>query len=209
MIVDRLSNSYTLIPPSPCWTTFLVRLTRRTFAIEPDVSEKIDALVDGHTLEANLLVNKALRHYIEWGRFVENFKLVTSDPRLMKLFWSHLTVDEAREMGVQNGTSTVVEFILYYFRKFDLESLLKTFRVIGAEYSNAFVYSESGDERNRTIILRHSIGRSASAYHGASLKALSSRLGMEVEVEESDDQLVCKIRPVDNGQKVAVKTRKS
>ena len=59
----------------------------------------------------------------------------------MKLFWSHLTVDEAREMGVQNGTSTVVEFILYYFRKFDLESLLKTFRVIGAEYSNAFVYS--------------------------------------------------------------------
>jgi len=53
------------------------------------------------------------------------------------------------------------------------------------------------------------MGRSASAYYGASLKALSSRLGMEVEVEESEDQLVCKIRPVDNGQRVAVKTRKS
>jgi len=127
----------------------------------------------------------------------------------MKLFWSHLTVEEAREMGIQNGTSAVVEFILYYFRKCDLEYLLKTFRVIGAEYSNAFVYSESGDERNRTIILRHSMGRSASTYYGASLKALSSRLGMEVEVEESDDQLASKIRPVDNEQKVAVKTRKS
>src|SRR5467141_108649 len=57
-------------------------------------------------------------------------------PRLMKLFWSHLTVDEAREMGIQNGTSAVVEFILYYFRKFDIESLLRTFRLIGAEYSN-------------------------------------------------------------------------
>src|SRR3989441_9061303 len=98
----------------------MVRLTRRTFAIEPDVSEKIDARVDGHTLEANLLVNKALRHYIEWGRIVENFKLVTSDPRLIKLFWSHLTVDDAREIGIQNGTSAVVELILYYFRKFDL-----------------------------------------------------------------------------------------
>src|SRR2546422_11348291 len=82
----------------------MARLTRRTFAIQSDVSEKIDALVDGHTLEANLLVDKALRRYLEWGRFVENFKLVTSDPRLMKLFWSHLTVDEAREMGIQNGT---------------------------------------------------------------------------------------------------------
>jgi hypothetical protein len=74
----------------------LVRLTRRTFAIEPDVSEKIDELVDGHTLEANLHVNKALRRYTEWGRFVDNFRLVTSDPRLMKIFWSHLTVEEAR-----------------------------------------------------------------------------------------------------------------
>jgi hypothetical protein len=181
-------------------------LTRRTFAIEPDVSEKIDSLVDGHTLEANLLVNKALRHYIEWGRFVENFKLVTSDPRLMKLFWSHLTVDEAREMGMQNGNSAVVEFILYYFHKFNMKSVLETFRVIGAEYSNTFVYSESGDDRNRTIILRHGMGRSASAYYGASLKALSGRLGREVELEESDDQLVCKIRRVDKEQSVALKT---
>jgi hypothetical protein len=181
-------------------------LTRRTFAIEPDVSEKIDSLVDGHTLEANLLVNKALRHYIEWGRFVENFKLVTSDPRLMKLFWSHLTVDEAREMGMQNGNSAVVEFILYYFHKFNMKSVLETFRVIGAEYSNTFVYSESGDDRNRTIILRHGMGRSASAYYGASLKALSGRLGREVELEESDDQLVCNIRRVDKEQSVALKT---
>ena len=187
----------------------MARLTRRTFAIQSDVSEKIDALVDGHTLEANLLVNKALRHYLEWGRFVENFKLVISDPRLMKLLWSHLTVEEAREMGLQNGNSAVVEFILYYFRKFDLESVLKTFRVIGAEYSNSFVYSESGDDRNRTIILRHSMGQSASAYYGASLKALSVRLGMEVELEESDGQLVCKIRRADKEQTVTPKTLKA
>jgi len=184
-------------------------LTRRTFAIQSDVSEKIDALVDGHTLEANLLVDKALRRYLEWGRFVENFKLVTSDPRLMKLFWSHLTVEEAREMGLQNGNSAVVEFILYYFRKFDLESVLKTFRVIGAEYSNSFVYSESGEDRNRTIVLSHNMGQSASAYYGASLKALSARLGMEMELEESDDQLVCKIRLVDKEQTVAPKTLKA
>ncbi|HYU54732.1 MAG TPA: hypothetical protein VEL71_00785, partial [Candidatus Dormibacteraeota bacterium] len=134
---------------------------------------------------------------------------VISDPRLMKLLWSHLTVEEAREMGLQNGNSAVVEFILYYFRKFDLESVLKTFRVIGAEYSNAFAYSESGDDRNRTIILRHSMGQSASAYYGASLKALSVRLGMEVELEETDDQLVCKIRRVDKEQAIAPKTPKA
>ena len=140
-----------------------------------------------------MLVNKALRRYLEWGRFVDAFKLVTIDPRLLRLFWSHVTVDEAREMGIQNGASAVAEFILYYFRKFDLGSLLKTFRVIGAEYSNVYVYSESSDHRNRTIILRHGMGRSASAYYGASLKTLCDRLGLKVESEESDDQLICKI----------------
>ena len=109
-------------------------------------------------------------------------------------------VDEAREMGTQNGNNRVVEFILSYFRKFDLDSVLKIFRVIGAEYSNAYVYSESGDDSNRTIILRHMMGLTASAYYGASLKALWDRLGLKVELGESDDQVICKIRGVDKKQ---------
>ena len=172
----------------------MARLTRRTFAVEAEVSEKIDDLVGGHTLEANLLANKALRRYIEGGRFVDSFKLVAIDPGLLKHFWSHMAVEEARELGIKNANSTVVEFILYYFRKFDLDALLRTFRMIGAEYSNFYVYSEFGDNTNRTIILRHGMGPSASAFYGASLKALCDRLGMGVELGENDDQVVCKIR---------------
>ena len=186
----------------------MARLTRRTFAIDPEISEKIDDLSGGHPLEANLLANKALRRYIDWGRFVDSFKLVTIDPRLLKLFWSHLTADEAREIGLQNGKSAVVDFIMYYFHKFDLESVLKVFRIIGAEYCNVYVYSEFGDESNRTIVLRHGMGRSASAYYGASLQALCNRLGLEMELEESDDQLVCKILGA-NVTKAVVQNRSS
>jgi hypothetical protein len=183
----------------------LARLTRRTFAIERELSETIDDLVEGHPLEVNLLVNKALRRYTEWGRFVDSFKLVTIDPRLLKLFWSHLTVDEARELGLQNGNSRVVEFVLTYYRKFDLDSVLKIFRIIGAEYSNAYVYSESGDDHDRTMILRHGMGPSASAYYGASLKALFDRLGLKIELEEADDQLLCKILGVDKETGIVLK----
>ena len=169
------------------------RRARRTFTIDPDVSEKIDILAGGHNIEINVLVNRALRRFIEWGRYVDNFKLVTSDPRLMKVLWSHISIDDARRMGTETGNDAVAEFILYYFHKFDLDSVLKTFRVIGAEYCNAYVYSEFGDQENRTVILRHSVGRAASAYYGASLKALCSRLGLDLELEESDDQVICKI----------------
>lgn len=166
---------------------------RRTFTIDPDVSEKVDELTDGHSLEINVLVNKALRRYVEWGRFVDSFKLVTNDPRLMKELWSHVTIEDARKMGTQSGTDAVVEFILYYFHKFDLDSVLKTFRVIGGEYANDYLYSEFGDNNSRTIILRHQMGRSASAYYGGSLKALCDRLGVAMRLEESEDQLICKI----------------
>jgi len=171
----------------------LERRARRTFTIDPDVSEKIDILAGGHNIEINVLVNKALRRFIEWGRYVDNFKLVTSDPRLMKILWSHITIDDARRLGTETGNDAVAEFILYYFHKFDLDSVLKTFQVIGAEYCNAYVYSEFGDQQNRTVILRHSVGRAASAYYGASLQALCSRLGLNLELEESDDQVICKI----------------
>lgn len=166
---------------------------RRTFTIDSDVSEKVDSLTDGHSLEINLLVNKALRRFVEWERFVDSLKLVTSDPRLMRVLWSHVTVEEARKMGTQNGTDAAVEFILYYFHKFDLDSVLKTFRIIGAEYANAYLYSEFGDANSRTIILRHQMGRSASAYYGSSLRALCERLGVDMRLEENDDQLTCKI----------------
>jgi hypothetical protein len=120
--------------------------------------------------------------------------LVTSDPRLMRGLWSHMTLDEARRLGTETGNDTVVEFILYYFHKFDLESVLKTFKVIGAEYSNSFTYSEYGEKHDRTIILRHSLGPAASAYYGATLKGLLSRLELGVELEEAEDQLTCRIR---------------
>lgn len=187
---------------------FLSKRARRTFVIDPDVSEAIDKLAGGHPMEINILVNQALRRFVEFGRYVDSFKLVVSDPRLMKSLWSHVTADEAREMGSRNGNDTLVEFIIYYFRKFDLDSILKTFRVFGAEYTNAFHFSEFGEDHNRMVILRHTLGLPASAYYGASLKSLCDRLGFEVRVDESDDQVACKIYNADAAMKVTPSTFK-
>src|SRR5207248_1117722 len=120
----------------------------------------------------------------------------------------HVSVGEAREIGTKTGKDTVVEFIVYYLRKLDLDSVLKMFEVIGAEYANAYVYSEFGDKDSRTIILRHSMGLSASAYYGASFKALCDRLGVNCELEESEDQMTCKISSAGMLKTIAPKTLK-
>src|SRR5207245_9097494 len=103
MILAELGKSYNNAILSISQTPFLERRTRRTFTIDPDVSEKIDKLVGGHNLEINVLVNKSIRRYIEWGRYVDSFKLVTSDHRLMKKILSHVTVEDATKMANKDG----------------------------------------------------------------------------------------------------------
>jgi len=58
------------------------------------------------------------------------------------------------------------------------------------------------------VILRHGMGGAASAYYGASFKALCDRLGMEAVLEESEDQIVCKIRGTETLQTITPRTFK-
>src|SRR5947208_17009050 len=108
MILAELGKSYNNAILSVSQTLLLERRTRRTFTIDPDVSEKIDKVVGGHNLEVNVRVNRAIRRYIEWGRYVDSCKLVTSDPGRMKTLWSHVTGGEARQRGTRNGKDTGV-----------------------------------------------------------------------------------------------------
>ena len=52
------------------------------------------------------------------------------------------------------------------------------------------------------------MGLSASAYYGASFKALCDRLGVKCELEESEDQMTCKISSASTLKTVAPKTLK-
>src|SRR5207237_10922248 len=88
----------------------------------------------------------------------------------------------------------------YHSLIFDFDAVLTTIRVMGAEDTNKYVDTESDDEGKPTIIMRHGMGMSASAYYGASFNALCHRLGLKVDLEESDDQLIFKIRRVSREQ---------
>jgi len=52
------------------------------------------------------------------------------------------------------------------------------------------------------------MGLSASAYYGASFKALCDRLGVRCELEESEDQMICKIGSSSMLKTIAPKTFK-
>jgi hypothetical protein len=111
---------------------------------------------------------------------------------------NHLTDEEARNIGKQSGNDTSIEFIRSYFHKFDLETLLESFRVIGDLFMHAFKYNEFVENSHRTIILRHNAGLRVSAYYSEILKTLCSRLNIEVEVHETEAQITATIRSLES-----------
>jgi hypothetical protein len=169
------------------------RFAKRIARLSNETDRKLEALSLRLGVSTNSILEKAVRRYVEWEVFAEGVGLVQVPPSLYKTLMNHLTDEEARNIGKQSGNDASIEFIRGYFHKFDLESLLESFRVIGDEFMHAFKYNEFSENPQRTIMLRHNAGPRVSAYYSEVLKALCSQLNIGVEVHESETQITATI----------------
>ena len=174
-------------PPRP-------KYVKRTVRMEAEVSDKYDELSITQNTSLDTLFRKALNKYIYWDVFAEKIGLVQISPDLWKTLMGRLTDDEARQLGRRSGGDASIEFIRSYFHKFDLETVIQSFKTIGDGFMHAFNFAEFGDEAQRTVILYHKAGPRVSAYYAEVLKALCSHFSADVKVEESEDQINATIR---------------
>ncbi len=162
--------------------------------MDAEISDKFDALSIKRGAAVNTLFETALRRYVDWEVFAEGFGLIPISHFLWKTLMGRLTDAEARELGRQSGSDTSVEFITTYFHKFDLETVLQSFKIIGEGFMRNFKYTDHGSESQRTVILYHKAGPRVSAYYAGVLKVLCKRLEMDVKVEESEDQVIATLK---------------
>jgi hypothetical protein len=184
---DRQNETSTLELTKP-------RSVKRTIRIDYDVNHKLQGLSSKQRTTFNSLLNRALRRYVEWDVFAENFGLVTIQQQMWKTLLSQLTDKEARELGRRIGAQSTMDFVTYYFHKFDLDSVLQAFRLLGTEYMRNFQFVDFGDgDGVRTVVLRHSLGPTASGFYSESLREICNQLQVGVEIEETDEQIVARI----------------
>jgi predicted transcriptional regulator len=167
---------------------------KRTIRIDYDVNHKLQGLSSKERSTFNSLLNRALRRYVEWDVFAENFGLVTVHQQMWKALLSQLTDKEARELGRQIGAQSMMDFVTFYFHKFDLDSVLLAFRLLGTEYMRNFQFVDFGaGDGVRTVVLRHSLGPAASGFYSESLRVICHQLQVGVEIDETDEQIVARI----------------
>lgn len=170
-----------------------LQFTKRTIRIETEANDKVETLSREHHVSVDSLLNKAVRWYVDWELFAERVGLIQISPGLWKLLMNKLSDAEAREIGRNSGGDASVEFIRSYFHRFDLATVLESFKILGEQFMHTFRYAEFGDDERRTVVLNHKAGIRVSAYYAEVFRALCKRLGIEVSVDESEDQIVATI----------------
>jgi hypothetical protein len=171
------------------------RTITRTLRLDDELDKNLLKLADGERVSVNLLINKALRRYVEWDAYVSKFGMLSISKRLMRVLFDHLTDEQARELGRQSGKDAGPELVNFWYKKFDLENTLKAFQDLIGKYSNDFQFDYRFDGKSHVLILKHDTGLKASLYYSESVRAIFNLLGMKVETSETEDQVVATLYP--------------
>ncbi|HZY47763.1 MAG TPA: hypothetical protein VFE96_08215 [Candidatus Bathyarchaeia archaeon] len=164
------------------------RSVTRTLRLDEDVQAGVAELAGREQLSFNLLANKSLRKLVEWDDMAEKFGLIQVPTSIVEKVFSMLNDEEARELGRAAGASTIPEMVLFWFKKFNPENVLKAMKMIGG-YGHAFRFQYTSSGETDTIVLKHDRGRRVSAFYAELLSALFKPMGAKVETHETDGQV--------------------
>lgn len=166
----------------------------KTLRLDSDVDNRLTDLAEREGVSVNVLANRAIRKFVEWDVYAQRFGFMTTSHSMQEKLFSKLTDDEAREMGREMGKNAGPEFVIFFFKKFNFEMVLKAAELLGTAYGNAYTFEHSFDGKLHTIILKHDMGPRMSAYLAESWKMIGERLGVQLDLSETEDQVAIKIR---------------
>jgi hypothetical protein len=140
----------------------------------------------------NLLANRALRKLVEWDDKAGKFGFIQVPISIVEKVFNILTDEEARELGREAGSNALPEMVLFWFKRFNPETALKTLEMIGS-YGNAFRLQYTIDGETDTVVLKHDRGPRVSAFYSELFSSLFKPMGAKVETHETDGQVVATI----------------
>src|SRR5256712_6271284 len=172
------------------------RSVTRTLRLDEDVEAGIVEMAEREQFSFNLLANRSLRKLVEWEDKATKFGFIQVPTSLVEKVFSILTDEEARELGKEAGANTIPEMVLFWFKKFNPETVLKALEMIGS-YGNAFRLQYTIDGETDTVVLKHDRGPRFSAFYGELVQSPFKPMAAKIEAHETDGQIVATIiRPL-------------
>lgn len=162
------------------------------------ITQELDALLrkdaDAENISINTLISACLTKYFEWDRFVSRFGFLTI-PRVAVRSLIELAEDEVvAKLGRDLGEQLNKEVLMFWFKKANLETLLKIFSLYD-KYSGFVKVEIATEQDNYTVVLRHELGKKCSIFlKHYFTQAFSTMSGIPLNCEISEREVTFRFR---------------
>lgn len=171
-----------------------IKSVTRTVRIDDDVEKLLVEYAEKNGISVNLLIERALRKHAEWQVYASKFGFLDTPLSLYNRIMGLLSPEQAMELGIWVGRNFAKDFILFWFKKIDFNSTIKSFELLGSSYARFFEFIHEDDGLVHTMILKHDRGTNSSILWDQVVKYVFGELvRMRVETEVTSDQLVARI----------------
>lgn len=169
------------------------RSITRTVRMDEDIDFRLVAKAERERQSVNVIINRALRVYVEWTQHAKMFEHATVSSALLEKMMNYLTADQARELGKWSGMNTLSEMTSMLFGGIRLTSIIGTLALM-AKYSGRFVLEHTFENGKHYLILHHGAGLKWSQFYEQFLIAgIQNAQVKQFDVKITENQVVMSV----------------
>ena len=137
-------------------STLTVRLDQGTLDIVREEAER-------QGVSINVLVNRELRKYVDWGRFAERYGMTGISKNGLRRLMVAIPDEKLRELGAAAGKEAPRDLILFIWGAVTLGNAMKLLHAYAEHHRMGDLEQHDEDSKIR-IVLHHDMGMKRSVY---------------------------------------------
>ena len=166
----------------------------RSFRFDQDLSNILDEESERMGVSVNALVGIILKRYAEFTRYLSKIDMVVVNREFLRSLIDLMDEDSLYQLGTKLGSTIPIDTIMFWKKELTEQSVFQYIEKIICRYGQLGTYDEVSQGNNRTIVMRHRLGRKGSKFFESYLQStLKNTIRREAKFEITDSSVKVEI----------------
>jgi hypothetical protein len=166
----------------------------KTMRIPNYINTLLEKDADSKGVSVNALISMIMTKYAEWDRYIERFGGITIKPQAFREILEEVDEDRLSEIAKRSGSRFPKEFILFWFKRTNLDTYLEALKLI-CKYKGYARYELESEGSENTLILIHDLGEKWSIFlRHVVEEGMGSITGIVPNFEVNHDSLIVRFK---------------
>ena len=163
----------------------------RTMRVEDDVDDAVHDIAERERVSVNLVVNRALRRFVEWEQSSASRGMVSVPPALLVKLMSNRKPEEARELGRWTGSHLFIPNLRTQYATVTVGVAIRGVSQLSS-YGGRFEFDHKVTGKMHTVYIRHSLGLRWSSYYAGAMEAIFGEfLRKKIRLRVTEELCLC------------------